>query len=164
MSNIPLVPAAPTTRGASGRPSPAPWATARRIRRRIAAATFVTAVVGGLLVWAAAVPLGGLELNASGQTVGPVSIIVAAMAGGAAAWLLLALLIRRPHGRTWWTALGVTVLLLSLAGPPLSGAGGAVLVILELMHVLVGLVLILGLRRSTVPPPAGGRTVTAEAQ
>ena len=55
------------------------------------------------------------------------------------------------------------MLLLSLAGPPLSGTVGAVLLVLELMHLVVGGVLLLGLRRSVVTRQTARRTVTAEA-
>lgn len=167
MSNIPLNPRTPPTSGFTAQPSPppSPRATARRIRPRGAVAALVTAVIGALLIWAVAVPLGGLdlELAASGQSVGPVSIIGAVLIGGAAAWLLLALLIRLRRGRAWWTAVAVAVLVLSLTGPPLSGAGVPVLVTLELMHLVVGIVLILGLRRSAVRQVGAGRTVIGEA-
>lgn len=165
MSTIPPTPGTPTMSGSSMPPTATPRASSRRIRPRIAAATLATAAVGGLLVWAAAVPLGGLdhELAAAGQHVGPASIIGAVLIGGAAAWLLLALLIRLRRGRAWWTAVAVAVLVLSLTGPPLSGAGGPVLVTLELMHLVVGIVLILGLRRSAVRQVGAGRTVIGEA-
>lgn len=134
-------------------------------RSRPAAAVIACAAAGGLLIWALAVPLAGLELEvaAAGQRVGPVSIIIAALVGGLAAWLLRALLSRWAHGRTVWTVLGSVVLLLSLAGPALSGAGGAVLVVLELMHLVVGVVLLLGLGRRAGPRRRAGRTVSTEA-
>ncbi|MGP9681769.1 DUF6069 family protein [Brachybacterium sp. AOP3-A1-3] len=177
MSNIPVNPQTPPTGGFTApppssppAPSPSPRATVRRIRPRGAVATLVTAVIGALLIWAVAVPLGGLdlELAATGQSVGPAAIIGAVLVGGAAAWLLLALAIHLPHGRTIWTGGAVAVLVLSLTGPAVSGAVGAVLVVLVLMHLVVGIVLILGLRRSTAPrlmagSAVAGRTVTGEA-
>lgn len=167
MSNIPVNPQIPPAGGSAAPPvsSTSPWAGARRIRRRSATATLAAAAAGALLIWAAADPLGGLdlELTASGQSVGPASIIGAVLIGGAAAWLLLALALRVPYGRTVWTGVAVAVLVLSLAGPALSGAGGAVLAVLVLMHLVVGIVLILGLRRSAVPRFGTGRTVTGEA-
>lgn len=140
-------------------------ATTGTMRPRRTLITLVGAVIAGLLVWAVAVPVGGLELDvgATGPEVGPLSICVAALVSGAAAWLLLALMIRRPRGRARWTAIAGVILALSLAGPVLSGAVGAVLMTFELMHLLVGSVLIIGLRLSVVPQPAARRTVTAEA-
>lgn len=139
--------------------------TEHRVRPGPAAAALAAAVAVGLLVWGAATALGGfpLEVPGAGQSVGPGSVTAAALLGGAAAWLLLALLGRRPGGRTRWTRLGILVLVLSLVGPVVSGAAGGVLLVLEGMHLLVGTALILGLRRSAVPRSAAGRTVTAEA-
>lgn len=136
-----------------------------RVRPGRAVAALGAAVAAGLLVWVAATALGGLplEVPGAGQSVGPGSVTAAALLGGAAAWLLLALLCRRPGGRARWTRVGILVLVLSLIGPVVSGAAGGVLLVLEGMHLLVGTVLILGLRRSAVPRSAAGRTVIAEA-
>lgn len=139
--------------------------TGYRVRPGRAVTALGAAVAAGLLIWGAAAPLGGLSLAvvAAGRIVGPGSVTVAALLGGAAAWLLLALLGRRPGGRRRWTRVGILVLVLSLIGPVVSGAAGGVLLVLEGMHLLVGTVLILGLRRSAVPRSAAGRTVIAEA-
>lgn len=165
MSNVPRIPQTTPTGGPTAPPASSPLASARRIRLRIAVAAVATAVAGALLIWTVAVPLGGLDLEvaAAGQRVGPASILGAVLIGGAAAWLLLALALRFPYGRTVWTGVAVAVLVLSLTGPVLSGAAGTVLAVLELMHLVVGLALILGLRRSSVPVVGAGRTVTAEA-
>ncbi len=148
-----------------GFPSPPSWSRIPGMSSPQAAAVIACAAAGGLLIWAAAVPLAGLELEVAGagQRVGPTSIIIAALVAGVAAWLLLALLSRLAHGRTVWTVVGSVVLLLSLAGPAISGAGGAVLVVLELMHVVVGVVLLLGLRRRAAPRRGAGRTVGTES-
>ncbi|APX32625.1 hypothetical protein BH708_07725 [Brachybacterium sp. P6-10-X1] len=139
--------------------------TGHRVHSGRAVAALAAAVAAGLLVWVMAAVLGGLQLAVAGfgQSVGPFSVTAAALLGGAAGWLLLVLLRRRPGGRARWTRIGIGVLVLSLVGPIASGAAGAVLLVLEVMHLLVGTVLILGLRRSAVLRSAAGRTVTAEA-
>lgn len=153
------LPSPSTTSSAQGRTPD----TAHRIRPPVAAGTLAAAALAGLLVWALAVPVGDLSLDlADGRTVGPGAVVLAAAAGGAAAWLLLALLARTRRGLARWTVIAVVVLLLSLGPPALAGAAGGVLWVLELMHLLVGGVLILGLRRSAVPRAAGGRTVSRE--
>lgn len=136
-----------------------------RIRTRTALMTLTAAALAGLLIWALAVPGAGIDLTvaAAGRSIGPAAVLGTALLGGAAAWLLLALLQRRENGRARWTILALAVLVLSLGGPPLAGAAGPVLLILELMHLLVGGVLVLGLRRSAAPSDLAGRTVTAEA-
>lgn len=167
MSNLPFTSGPATAGGAGGGAAAsftsAPPSTARSPRSRAVLLTLTAAAAAGLLVWAAAVPLAGIELElATGQIIGPVSILGAALVGGALGWLLLALLVRLPWGRTVWSAVAAVVLLLSLTGPLLSGAAGGVLLILELMHLAVGLVLILGLRRSTAARALAGTTVTTE--
>jgi hypothetical protein len=156
MSNLPLT-ARPSTTDPAGAPGPTD-AVPHRVRARRAAAGLGAAALAGLLVWLLAVPLAGLplEVAAAGRTVGPLSVLASAFLTGAAAWLLLSLLSRFPRGPAVWTGLGLAVLLLSLAGPPLSGATGNVLLVLELMHLVVGGVLILGLRRSLAVPQSRG--------
>ncbi|ATG53156.1 hypothetical protein CFK38_07475 [Brachybacterium vulturis] len=134
------------------------------MRVPVATGTLAAAALAGLLVWTLAVPVGDLSLElADGRTVGPGAVVLAAVAGGAAAWLLLALLARTRRGRARWAMIAVVVLLLSLGSPALAGASGGALPVLLLMHLLVGGMLILGLRRSAVPRAAGGRTVSTEA-
>lgn len=134
-----------------------------RVRPRIAAGSLAAAVAAGLLVWVIAVPLAGVDLVlAGGRSVGPGSVVLAALLGGAGGWLLLAMLARARRGRERWTVLALAVLLLSLGTPALSGATGGVLVVLDVMHVVVGGALILGLRRGAAPRSVGRRTVGAE--
>ena len=119
-------------------------------RRLCRAATVAAAIVLPLLVWTIAVPLAGLELVAgsgpTAQAVGPASIVSAVLVAGLAAWGVLALLERftKTSGRTF-AVVGWTVLALSLLGPVLTGAVGAVLVVLLVMHLVTGATLVIGL-------------------
>lgn len=147
-------PAAPPSSAEASGPTNGP---AHRVRAPQATASLGAAALAGVVIWVLAVPVAGLPLEvvAAGRTVGPLSIVVAALLPGGAAWLLLLLLARFRRGPATWTWCGLAVLLLSLAGPPLSGATGAVLVVLETMHVAVGGLLLLGLRRSLGTPGTG---------
>lgn len=156
MSNLPLTSPPPAGAGAYAGQSP----PRRRVRPFRASASLLLAAAAGEMIWVLTVPLAGLPLEVApvDRTVGPPAIALSALLGGTAAWALLALLARFPHGPASWTGVGTVVLLVSLVGPPLSGATGVVLLALELMHLVVGGVLLVGLRRSLTP-----RTVTAEA-
>ncbi|WP_166980022.1 DUF6069 family protein [Paramicrobacterium fandaimingii] len=123
----------------------------RRARRSLTSIlVIVIAALAAELVWAIAVPLAGLELVVpqAGRTVEPVSIAASVVIAGLAAWGLRAIMARTRKGLNAWTAIGAVVLVLSLGGPALSGAIGAVLSVLMIMHVVVGIVLIVGLRLS----------------
>ncbi|GAA1504181.1 hypothetical protein GCM10009761_02330 [Agromyces terreus] len=126
--------------------------------------TLALAVVFPLLVWAAAVPLAGLDLmvgsGAAAQRVAPPAIVVAALFAGCAAWAVLALLERftRSSGRIF-AVIGWTVLALSLLGPVLTGAKPAVLGVLLAMHLVTGATLMIGL-----PRPARRHRTTAEGR
>ncbi|OOC53950.1 MULTISPECIES: DUF6069 family protein [Nocardiopsis] len=117
------------------------------------ALTVAAAVLAPLVLWALAVPLAGVELTAfpggRPRVVGPVAVAVAGLVFGLAAWALLMVLERtvRSPGRVW-SVVAYIVLVLSLAGPVTSGAAPVVVLVLAGMHVLVGVVLILGLGRS----------------
>jgi Family of unknown function (DUF6069) len=122
---------------------------ARRLTAVIAAAT---AAAG---VWAVAGPLAGVQLMARvsahgpAQQVGPASVVIMSLLAGLAAWALLALLERHAsHPRRTWTAVAATVLAISLAGPLTAGRGIATVTALCGMHLAVGAVLILAMRRT----------------
>ncbi|MDO3703101.1 DUF6069 family protein [Micromonospora sp. C28SCA-DRY-2] len=125
------------------------------------AAALGLAVIAGLAVWLVCDPLAGLDLtvgqSAATRTVGPASIVVAALVVGAAGWALLAFLERRlRRGRRAWRITAWTVLALSLLGPLSSGATGGVLAGLIAMHVAVGTTLILGLAPGADAATAAG--------
>lgn len=136
------------------------------VRRGRRAATLGLAVIAGLAVWVVSDPVAGLDLAVgtppTTRTVGPASIVVAALVAGAAGWALLAFLEswRQHRGRRAWRITAWTVLALSLLGPPSSGATGGVLASLIAIHLAVGATLILGLApgaedRSAAPTAAG---------
>lgn len=107
--------------------------------------TIAAAATAALAVWALAT-LAGIDLVAGPITIGPASIVAAVLVAGGAAWLLRWLLARLRAGKAIWTTIAAIVLVLSLASPVVSGAAGAALAVLELMHVLVGGGLLLGIR------------------
>jgi hypothetical protein len=137
-------------------PAPSPGREARpgRIRvRRLAVAIAAAGVAAG--VWAVAGPLAGVRLIARvgahtpAQQVGPGAVIEVSLLAGFAAWALLALLERHAtHPRRTWTAVAATVLVISLIGPLAAGRGAATVIALCCMHLAVGAVVILAMRRT----------------
>lgn len=130
-------------------------ATIRMSGRRGARALVVLGAAGAaLLGWVVAVPVAGIDLVAdtgggATQRVGAVSVVLAGLLVGLAGWGLLAVLERfTARGRLIWTVLAVLVLLVSLAGP-LGGATAAARLTLAGMHVLVGVILISLLARTS---------------
>ncbi|HET7414941.1 MAG TPA: DUF6069 family protein [Arthrobacter sp.] len=134
-----------------------PFATRSSSRRLKRAAIVVEAAVIAVLVWAAAVPLAGVELVATTggavQTVGPAQILVVALLAGAAAWAVLAVVekaSRKP--RRIWFPLAATFGLASLAGPLFNAGSTAAMLVLLGLHILIGGILTVGL-----PVVAGSR-------
>ena len=135
----------------------------RRAQRLLAV---LGAVMAALAIWVIAVPVAGADLtvrqSGTTQPVGLAAVIGASLLAGLAGWALLALLERRAPRRAdrapaadqgnWarrrWTAIALGALVLSLAGPLPGGVGTATTVTLAGMHLAVGAVLILGLRRT----------------
>lgn len=122
----------------------------RRVRR---AATVVFAVLAAVLAWIVVVPLLGVELVVTGPdgAIGPVSVVAvagAALLAGAAGWALLAVLehVTRSAAPAW-TVIAGTVLVVSLAGPLTAGTVAAMVSLIAL-HLIVGVVVAVGLRRS----------------
>ena len=130
--------------------------TCIRVQRALALLGTVAATA---TCWTLNVPLGGAELtvrtNGTTSTVGLGAVLVTALLAGLAGWALLAVLerfdrfVRRP-GRAW-TAIAVTVLVLSLAGPLGSGVGASTKIALVGLHLTVGMVLVPNLWLSTRP-------------
>ena len=110
------------------------------------------AVIVALAIWGIAT-LAGIELKVTSPFVGTLTIgalltIAGALPLALAAWGVLVLLERRTErARTIWTRIAIAVLVLSL--PPLLILDATVTtkLILAIMHLAVGLVLILMLRR-----------------
>ncbi|WP_051299441.1 DUF6069 family protein [Arthrobacter castelli] len=127
-----------------------PIATKDSSRRLKRTAVVIEAAVIAVLIWAAAVPLAGVDLRVTTggtvQTIGPVQILVMALLAGAAAWVVLAVaekVSRRPR-RIWFPA-AATAGVVSLAGPLFSGASMAAMLVLLGLHVAVGGILTVGL-------------------
>ncbi|QEO13828.1 hypothetical protein FLP10_04870 [Agromyces intestinalis] len=131
-------------------------ASSPRRRRLGRLATIGVAAVLALVVWAIAVPVAGVALTvgtgAAAQTVTPASVAFAVLVPGFAAWGVLALLERfARHARRVFAIIGWSLLALSLLGPVLTGAGGAVLAVLLVMHVVTGATLMIGLPLAAWP-------------
>ncbi len=109
----------------------------------------LAAAAAAVAVWTVAVPLAGVDLDVhSGATATrPVTlasvVVVSVLAGllGAASHRLVA---RSPRGVLAWRVLAGAVLLLSLGGA-VSGVGAAAVGTLVCLHLVVGLVVIVGL-------------------
>lgn len=120
-----------------------------------AAVSGAAALTISLILWALAVPIGGLELVASmggtqPQPVGPLQITIAVLAAVVGASIVSALVGRfARRARRVWLGISIGVGILSLAGPLLS-APGASMFVLVILHVVVGGILIAGL----IPPRA----------
>ena len=124
--------------------------TARPTRYRLIA---VAIAVGVALAIRAVTALAGIELIVTSPLVGALTInailvVVSVVPLAFAAWGVLALLERRSsRGRTLWTRIAIAVLVLSV--PPLVFLDATLTtkLILATMHIAVGLVLIVMLRR-----------------
>ncbi|MQY07456.1 DUF6069 family protein [Actinomadura macrotermitis] len=111
------------------------------------ALTVAAAVLAPVALWIAVVPVAGIDLEAQGRRVGVAPVIIGSLLPALAAWALLAVLERRTgRARAIWTAVAVLALALSLGGP-LGAATAAAGAALAAMHLLVGAIVILGLRR-----------------
>ena len=137
---------------AAARTPPAP----HRVQARgLVVAGAVGAALGG---WLVTVPLLGVDLAvkpAGGgtqtvtQTVGVGAVLATSLAAALLGWALLAVLERwTTRARTIWTAIAAVLLLLSLAGPLTGALTTPAAVALVALHLVVGAVLILGLRRT----------------
>ncbi|MEO7587049.1 MAG: DUF6069 family protein [Arachnia sp.] len=114
-----------------------------------------TATLAALGTWIVAAPVMGIELlvtpgGSAPQSVGVASVILAAVLASVLGWAALALLERfATHPQRLWTVLASAILLFSLAGPLGAGATQASQIALSAMHVVVGAVLIVGLRHTS---------------
>jgi hypothetical protein len=128
--------------------------TTRPTRAR--ALTVAAAVAAAVLGWALLAPVAGLDLTVTvgtgQQRLGVVAVIAATLVTGLVGWGLRALLDRLTgRARTVWTVIATIVLALSLLGPVGSAVGGGTVAALIGLHLLVGLVLLLGLRAGRMP-------------
>jgi hypothetical protein len=92
------------------------------------------------------------EFDGATQQVGPAAVALASLVAGLAAWGLLALLESRGRrARRTWSLIAVAVLVLSLTGPLTQSSGAGSAATLTALHLIVGVVLIAGLRRPVRP-------------
>jgi peptidoglycan/LPS O-acetylase OafA/YrhL len=137
-----------------------PAATGVGKRRAIAVGGAALAPTAGwLLAQATGVEL---EVTVAGQppmVIGLPLVVATALAASLAGWAALAILQRMTgHARGLWTSLAIAALLASLGPVAIVETTTETRILLALMHAIVAIVLILGLR-ATIPAhrPAEGR-------
>ncbi|MFD2762671.1 DUF6069 family protein [Micromonospora eburnea] len=123
-------------------------------RWRQRAVGVLLSALAAVLIWVVAVPVAGVDLEATvAEGEAPLKINLGLVVGAALivpllGWALLALLERvTRQGLRIWVIVAVVFMLLSLAGPTTAETGGA-MVVLALMHLAVGGVLIAAMVRS----------------
>jgi hypothetical protein len=124
-----------------------------RTTTRSSLAVVATGVAAALVGWAVIRLLGvdlTLKEGAAMSQVGPVDVLLASLVAGLAAWGVYALLAAWRRA-SWWPFVGSTALAISITGPSYL-ADGISAVSLICLHVVVGVVLILGFTRF-VPRP-----------
>lgn len=115
---------------------------------RSRALTVAAAVLTGVAAWTLAGPVAGIRIAVNDQEVGVAQVAIVSLLAGLAAWVLFAVLDRfTSRAIPIWTVIAATVLALSLTGP-LSATSTAAGITLACLHLLVGGVLIFGLRAS----------------
>ena len=112
------------------------------------------AVAGALAGWAVLSPLAGIELVAQQGGRIEVNAVYVFFASGVmafAGWGLLAILERRTaRARDTWTVIATIVCVLSIGSPLDRGIGLGAKLGLASLHLIVGAVVILGLRRTAL--------------
>jgi Kef-type K+ transport system membrane component KefB len=127
--------------------------SSNRMASRGRAAVVGATVMAALAVWALLSQVAGLDLKAQqgGPTmhIGGVSVFFAAAVVSLAGWGMLGLLERRTaNSRKIWTIVALIACVLSLGSPLISGIGAGAKLGLASLHLVVGAVLIPGLRRT----------------
>ncbi|WP_420097273.1 DUF6069 family protein [Brevibacterium sediminis] len=112
----------------------------------VVAIVTLAAAFAALAVWAIAVPVAGATLIAGGLTVSPAAVALVSLGSGCAGGISYSIMKQFRGGTVMWTVFACSVLAMSMAGPLMSGANGATVAVLELMHLAVGATTILGLR------------------
>lgn len=125
-----------------------------RVAGRSRLAVVGVTALAALAWWAVLAKVFGIELQAQqGSTieVGAAAVLVASVAMAFAGWALLAILERKTlAARKTWTIVAVIACLLSLGSPLTGGIGIGAKLGLASLHLLVGAVVILGLRRTAL--------------
>ncbi|WP_427892550.1 DUF6069 family protein [Kribbella sp. GL6] len=114
------------------------------------------AAVAALADWILLAPVAGLTLTARQggiQHIGAAAVVISTIVVSLLGWALLALLERRtPRARTTWTVIATIVCLTSLGSPLTNGIGLGAKLGLASLHLVVGAIVILGLRRTAAEP------------
>lgn len=143
-SPLPAAPALPVE------PASAP----RRVPGRSRLAVVGVAALAALADWAILAPLAGLTLEArqaGTQHIGAITVVVATIFVAFAGWALLSILERRtPRAQNLWTVVATIVCVTSLGSPLTNGIGTGAKLGLASLHLVVGAIVILGLRRTTL--------------
>ncbi|TDU83534.1 hypothetical protein EV138_5998 [Kribbella voronezhensis] len=139
----------------SNRTAPAAGASRpRRVEGRRRLDVVGLAVGVALIWWAVLSQAAGIDLQAKQGSVthiNGVSVFVATLVTSLAGWGLLAVLERRtPNARNVWTLVATIFCLTSLGSPLLNGIGMDAKLALASLHLVVGAVVILGLRRTAL--------------
>ncbi|WP_433004670.1 DUF6069 family protein [Kribbella sp. CA-294648] len=128
-----------------------PVRVAGRSRLAVVGVTALAAIAW----WAVLAKAFGIELQAEQRSttiqVGLVAVLFAAVAMAFAGWALLAILERKTiAARKVWTIVAVIACVLSLGSPLVGGIGTGAKLGLASLHLVVGAVVILGLRRTAL--------------
>ncbi|MGW6281549.1 DUF6069 family protein [Kribbella sp. NPDC055071] len=111
-------------------------------------------VVAALAWWAILAHVAGITLDArqgSLMHIGAGQVVFASAALAFLGWGLLAILERRtPNARTAWTVVATIVCLTSLGSPLSGGIGIGAKLGLASLHLVVGAIVVLGLRRTAL--------------
>ncbi|MFD7159183.1 DUF6069 family protein [Kribbella sp. NPDC059898] len=114
------------------------------------------AAVAALADWILLAPVAGLTLTARQggiQHIGAAAVVVSTIVVSLLGWALLAILERRTRrARTTWTVIATIVCVTSLGSPLTNGIGLGAKLGLASLHLVVGAIVILGLRRTAVKP------------
>jgi hypothetical protein len=126
----------------------------RRRSGRSRLAVVGVAAVAALLDWVILVPAAGLTLTARQggvQHIGAPAVVISTIVVTFAGWALLAILERRtPRARDIWTVVATIVCITSLGSPLTNGIGTGAKLGLASLHLVVGVIVILGLRRTAL--------------
>ena len=121
-----------------------------RDRRHMRLATTALAPAAAVAAWAG-FRIGGVEFTLkSGDTVGTLDVVTAALVGAAVGWLVLRAIERHTlRPRATWTVVATTALAVSVIGPSWFADGGSAAALIAL-HIVTAAVVIAGFA-GTVP-------------
>ncbi|MDX6259328.1 MAG: hypothetical protein QOH84_1016 [Kribbellaceae bacterium] len=149
---------APTAGTAPAPSTTTPTARPTRVDGRSRLAVVGTVTIAAVAWWAVLTQAFGITLEANqGSTIhiGPASVIGASLAMSFAGWTLLAILEHNTFAaRKAWTITATIACAMSLTSPLTAGIGTGAKLGLASLHLIVGSLIILGLRRTALPTEA----------